>query len=124
MQQKTKRIIYVATKEELKCRSYYRRLWIATCNINIPRRAWLDEIVNTLRDFDGTIIHRSGLPYQVPCIDEAFGDDPDLRWLGYYMLADRTGQSPKMMSRKYHRLQLLDLYFRIKYPKIAHHFSI
>lgn len=123
MQQKNKHIIYVATKEELMNESYYRRLWMATCNIDLSRRSWLDRIANALRDYDGAIMHRCGLPYEIPCVDEAFGDDPDMRWLGYYKLSDGTGLRPKMMCRKFHRLQLLDLYFRICHPNIARHFG-
>lgn len=124
MKSKTKRIIFVATQDELKSKSYYRRLWVATRNIKLSRRLWLDEIADTLRDFDGVIIHRSGLPYNVPCIDEAFGNDPEIRWMSYYMLADGSGQYPKIQTRKYQRLQLLDLYFRIRHPQIARHFSV
>ncbi len=116
-------VVYVATRSELVRKSYYRRLWIAARNLKVPRRAWLDEIADTLRDFDGMILYRSGIRYNVPDIDEVFGDDPDVRWLGYYFLADASHKYPRHRSRKFQRLQLIDLYFRIRYPDMAEHFG-
>lgn len=124
MQSKRKRVIYLATNEELLKESYYRRLWMATRSISIPRRNWLDEIADTLRDFDGVIIYRSGKPFAIPLVDEIFGDDPDMRWLGYYLKPKKGGALPQSKSRKLERLQLLDLYFRIQHPEIARHFGI
>lgn len=116
-------VVYVATHSELMRKSYYRRLWIAARNLHIPRRAWLDEIADTLRDFDGMILYRSGIRYNIPDIDEVFGDDPDVRWLGYYFLADQYHKYPKHKSRKLQRLELIDLYFRIRYPQLAKKFG-
>ncbi len=118
-----KRTIYVATKEELECPSYYLRLWIAVKNIKISRRSWWDELADTFRDFQGKIVLRNHTPFILPCLDETFGNDPDLRWLGYYLRPDKSGLSPQSISRKLRRLQLLDLYFRIKHPHIAIHFG-
>jgi hypothetical protein len=100
MKSKTKRTIFAATQEEVLSQSYYYRLWLAIRNVKISRRSWLDELANTFRDFDGVIITRDGLPFYIPCIDEVFGDDPDLRWLSYYMMSDESGNCPKMFSRK------------------------
>lgn len=124
MQSKIKTVIFVATQEELESTSYYRRLWIAARNVEISRRSWLDAIADTLRDFNGLIIHRSGEVCVIPDIDEVFGDDPDLRWLGYYLQPDDSGKFPKMRTRKYQRLELLGLYFRINHPDIARHFGV
>lgn len=118
-----KRVIYVATQDELLSQSYYSRLWIAIKNIKRPRRSWLDELANTFRDFNGRIVFRNGQPFMIPCLDAAFGNDPDLRWLGYYLRPDKSGRHPKTVSRKLARLRLLDLYCRIKYPLIARHFG-
>ncbi len=118
-----KRTIYLATPKELLCESYYRRLWIATRNISIPRRDWLDEIADTFRDFEGNVIHCSGKPFCIPEVDDIFGNDPDMRWLGYYLKPVHNRNIPHSKSRKIERLQLLDLYFRIKHPDIARHFG-
>ena len=123
MQSTPKRTIYLLTHDELTSESYYRRLWMAVKSTPIPRRKWLDELADTFRDFDGVVIHRSGKPFAIPLVDDVFGDDPDLRWLGYYLEATPCGSRPKSRSRKTKRLQLLDLYFRIKHPEIARHFG-
>jgi|GEM_PF-1542169 len=102
---------------------YYRRLWLATRNLDIPRRSWLDELADTFRDFGGQLIKPNGQTYEIPLVDDVFGDDTDMRWLGYYLLADVSGHYPRSKCRKIERLQLLDLYFRIKYPQIAKHFA-
>ena len=102
---------------------YYRRLWLAVRNTNIPRRDWLDELADTFRDFDGVIVTPLGQPYDLPMIDDVFGDDFEMRWMGYYLQPDESGMRPRSKCRKIERLQLLDLYFRIKHPKIAQHFD-
>ena len=124
MQTQQKRIVYLATPEELGNEHYYRRLWLAARNIKISRRSWLNELANTFRDFNGVVIYRAGISYRIPCLDDVFGDDPDMRWLGYYLKPDRSGDHPLSKTRKMERLRLLDLYFRIKHPDIARHFGI
>ena len=124
MQKQQKRIVLIATKEELTNEQYYRRLWLATRNVKISRRSWLDEIADTFRDFDGVLIYRSGIPFAIPDVDAVMGDDPDLRWLGYFMASDDSGRYPKIRTHKHLRLQLLDAYFRIKHPEIARHFGV
>jgi|GEM_PF-5411277 len=39
MQSKIKTVIFVATREELESKSYYRRLWIAARNVKTFRRS-------------------------------------------------------------------------------------
>ena len=102
---------------------YYRRLWLATRNVDIPRRDWLDELADTFRDFDGVIFTPNGQCYELPLVDEVFGDDTDMRWMGYFLKPDISGFYPHSRTRKIERLQLLDLYFRIKHPHIAKHFN-
>ncbi len=120
---KNKRVIVVATQSELMNEHYYRRLWLAARNLSIPRRGWLDEIASCFCDFRGNIIYRSGEPYPIPLADDVFGDDPDMRWLSYYLNADESGTVPRTISRKIERLQLIDLYFRINHPNLASHFG-
>jgi hypothetical protein len=123
MQSNNKRTIYLATPKELNTESYYWRLWITVKNLPIPRRNWLDEIADTLRDFEGVVIERTGEPFPLPLVDDIFGHDPDMRWLGYFLKSDHSGVFPHSKSRKLKRLQLLDVYFRIKHPDIARHFG-
>lgn len=109
--------------EVLLSEHYYRRLWLAVKNVGIPRRAWLDELADTLRDIEGVIYTHDNDLYDIPLVDDVFGDDMDMRWLGYYLSADITGCQPRSKSRKIERLQLLDLYFQVKHPDIAKHFG-
>lgn len=123
MNQRNRRIIYVASKEQLSDAQYYRRLWLATRNIGISRRDWLDAIADAIRDFGGTIASAPGKPYPIPCIDRVFGDDPDMRWLGLFLAANDNGDAPLRITRKIERLRLIDLYFQIERPDIARHFG-
>lgn len=120
---KQKKSICVASDDELSVPSYYARLWLAIRNLPINRRDWLDEIADAIRDYDGEIFNAFGLPYLVPDIDETFGNDPDMRWFGYYLASDNTGECPKSQSRKLERVRLLDLYCKIRFPEIAKHFG-
>lgn len=117
------RTVVVATRAELKNEHYYRRLWLAARNISLSRRRWLDELAACVYDFRGSIIHPSGDPYIIPDIDTLFGNDPDMRWLSYFLGTDTSGFSPRAMSRKFERVQFIDLYFKIKHPNIAAHFG-
>ena len=124
MLKKNKRVVRVATMAELTNQHYYRRMWMAVKNVDIGgRRKWLDELAACFRDYECEIVYPSGQPFPLGDIDEIFGDDPDVRWLGYYLRSDPTGTQPKAMSRKLERIRILDLYFRVKYEKIAQHFS-
>lgn len=118
-----KRKIQLTHPNLLLSEHYYRRLWLATCNVKISRREWLDELADTFRDFEGVVVDSFGQPYDFPLVDDVFGDDPDMRWMGYYLKPDINGHCPHAKSRKVERLQLLDLYFRIKHPKVAQHFE-
>lgn len=118
-----KPIITLTPLSELLSEPYYRRLWLAVRNTEISRRNWLDELANTFRDFEGTFETENGRPFELPLVDDVFGNDDDMRWLGYYLKPDATGLFPFSYSRKIERLQLLDLYFRIKHPHIARHFK-
>jgi hypothetical protein len=118
-----KRVITVASNAELLNKHYYSRLWLATRNLKLPRRAWLDLIAETFVKDDIQIILPTGQLYQIPLVDEIFGNDPDVRWMSYFLRADDTDLHPASFSRKLERLRMIDLYFRIRYPDIAIHFS-
>lgn len=122
---KHKRIVTVATTAELKNEHYYRRLWLAARNIQYGRRKWPDELSDCFIDcgYSYEVQYPSGETFPIPDIDETFGNDPDARWVSDYLMADQSGMRPRYKSRKLGRVQLIDLYFRIKYPHIARHFG-
>lgn len=123
MQTKNKRIIYLSTPDEINDRHYRRRLWVAIRNVKISRRSWPEEISDTFRDFGGIVLYRGNIPYKMPDIDEVFGRDPSMRWLSYVLTPTASNEPPFMRTRKIQRLQILDLYFRIKHPQIARNFG-
>lgn len=116
--------VFLATDEELSDAHYYLRLWLAARNVQCSRRAWLDEIADTLRDFEGTIWTPNGEAYEVPLVDEVFGDDADMRWMSDYLRpSDFDCRKPARISARPSRVRLIDLYFRIRHPQIARHFK-
>ena len=123
MNQQTQATISLTEPHILLSEHYYKRLWLAVKNLDIPRREWLDELADTFRDYHGIILTPNGTPYELPFIDDIFANDDDMRWLGYYLTPDITGNTPKIQSRKVERLQILDLYMRVKWPEIAKHFA-
>lgn len=118
----TKTLVYVASDAELNDEHYYRRLWLATRNINISRRDWPDELADAFRDVDVDYRFPSGMPYFLPDIDEVF-TDPGMRWMSDFLVSDPTGRRPAIYRRSKDKLRLIDLYFRVKHPKIARHFK-
>lgn len=123
MNLRPKRVVTLATNAELKNEHYYRRLWIAVKGFNLTRRAWIEELAGCFRDFDGEVVYLSGQHFEIPDLDELFGDDPDMRWMGYYLEPGDKPDFPKSKSWKLERLRMLDLYFRIRFPSIAQHFG-
>ena len=123
MNQHNREKINLTLPNILLSQHYYRRLWLAVRNVDIARRDWLDELADTFRDYPGVILTPCGQYYDLPFIDDIFGDDIDMRWLGYYLCADDSGSGPRVRTRQTERLQILDLYFRIKWPEIARHFA-
>jgi hypothetical protein len=107
------RSILLASNQQLQDRAYYRRLWQAIRGVKLSRRAWRDTLADMLRDYRGDILYAPGVPYQIPLVDHVFGDDEDMRWMGYYLKADKSGDHPLMHSQQFERLRLLDLYARI-----------
>lgn len=123
MTKDTDHCVFVATDTELSDIHYYLRVWLAARNIPIARRHWLDEIADTFRDYSGTIFSPEGEAYEVPLVDDIFGDDPDMRWLSDYLRADATGNSPFRFTLRLDRVRVIDLYLKIRHANIARHFN-
>ena len=116
------RTIFLASEAELHTPSYYNRLWLAAKNQPLSRRAWLDEIADCFRDFEGTVYHQSGQIFEFPEVDSLF-PDCEMRWLSYYLEPSSAADVPRRISRHTERLRILDLYFRIQHPDLARHFG-
>ncbi len=113
--------IVVASILTLRRASYYRRLWIAARSMNISRRAFLDALSIAVARHGGSLVDDQGMVFEMPDIDLVFADDEG-RWLSYYLEAAIDG-GPRRIARRWNRVQLIDLYFRLKHPQIAKHFD-
>ena len=118
MSKKSKRIVYVASKEQLTNPHYLLRLWLAARNMPFSRRSWPDVLTLGIYGFNGVILCPNGRPWPVPDIDAVMGDP---RWLSYYF--EEIEGKPKRSVRVTERLRLIDLWFRIARPEIQKHFE-
>jgi len=124
-----RRRIVVASDRELRRRSYFRRLAMATkallAELALSRREMPDWIADTIYAYRGEVVWPEGRPFNVSDtdIDDAFNNDGSFRWLsGFIRFADAAPrQAPQ--SRILDRLRLIDLAFRIARPDIARHFG-
>lgn len=114
-------VLYVASDEEFKTDSYYRRLWLAVRNLGIPRRQWpeiLSMFLVELELKDIEVRWQNDELYEIPFVDDLF-PDPDCRWISDFIERHESGFGPKSKSRKYEVLRILDAYIRVKHPKFA-----
>lgn len=116
---KKKRIVVIRSKEKLENPSYQKRIWLAARNMDISRREWPNVIADAIYNFDGDIMVGNGMRWPIPDVDNVLGDP---RWFSYYFEEDEEG-GPSRNVRLLERIRLIDLFFKIKYPKIARHFD-
>jgi len=115
----SKRIVVMASKQELTDPHYYLRLWLAFVNTPISRRKWPDRISRTIYGFDGILLCSDGRPWPIPNVDDVLGDP---RWIS--MLQESVDGKPRRTNiRKIEALRLIDGTFRIDEPHIARHFG-
>ena len=112
------RTIFAATKEELTDEVPSRRRWLASRNLNVPRRQWPDLIASAIYELRGTILCPNRMIWPIPEVDKVLGDP---RWFSYYF--EETDGQPRRTPRLLERVRLIDLYFRIEKPAIARHFA-
>ncbi|WP_072377306.1 hypothetical protein [Hyphomicrobium sp. NDB2Meth4] len=113
------RVIRVASDTELRRRSHFQRLAIATAALEVSRRGLIQLMADTLYEFQGSILHPNGAPYEVPDIDDAFGNDGSFRWVTDFIRFAEEPPRQLPQARIIERLRLIDLYFRIKHPERA-----
>lgn len=123
MNKNNKKQIIVPPEAQFYIPSFYRRLWIADCNLGVPRRKFPDELSLAILHCRQPIIHQSSKTFTIPDLDKVLvGNDFDLRWLSNFRRADPTGILPLMECRKIERLVLLYLFYAIKHPLVAEQF--
>lgn len=113
------RVVVVASDRQLRRRSHFQRLAIATAAMEVSRRELINVISDEIYAFKGKILWDDGRPYDVPDVDDAFGNDGSFRWVSDFIRF--AEEAPKQMpqGRIMERLRLIDLYFRIRHPERA-----
>lgn len=113
------RLIIVPTREELLRPSRFRRLAIATAAQGIPRRKLPNVLADSLYSYPGEIFRADGSPYEIPDIDDVFGNDGSFRWVSAFtrFAVEPPQQAPQ--ERILPRLEVLDLHFQIRHPEQA-----
>ncbi|MDI4665382.1 hypothetical protein K9U40_13740 [Xanthobacter autotrophicus] len=111
--------IIVPTMAELLRPSRFRRLAIATAALDIPRRKLPDVIADSLYGYSGVILRADGSPYELPDIDDVFGNDGSFRWISAFTRFAVEPPRQAAQERVLPRLEVIDLYFQIKHPERA-----
>ncbi len=116
-----RKFVVVATDSQLKRRSHFQRLGMATKALEIPRRQIPDWIADEIFSFEGRILRSDGRLFLVgdEDIDAAFNNDGSFRWLSDFIgfATHSPLQAPQLRVLK--RLRLIDLAFRIAHPDRA-----
>lgn len=113
--------VFIATLLEMNNPIYDNRLWIATCNIELSRRKFLDEIASTIYGYRGLILVEGGQVWPIPDVYEVMGEEG--RWISYYRKEVNGRPLHKPRPSTLERRRIIDLYFRIKHPLIAEDFK-
>lgn len=116
--------VMVASDWELRKRTYFRRLAVATASLEMSRRRIPDWLTDTIYGHRGLILWPSGRRYELhdTAIDDAFGNDGSYRWLSDFVRFAEQPPRQKPQTRVLERLRLLSLAFQIERPAVARHF--
>lgn len=117
-----KRIICVASTEELLNIHYYCRLWLAASSLNLDQRPWCTNLIEACQARDITVIRPCGQPYTASVVKGILVADLDLGWLRSYLCEASIDTRPYRLNHTLERLRIVDLYFRLCHPQIAAHF--
>ena len=110
-----RRVVTVATDEELRRPSYRNRLKLAVRNTGIGQREWPTAIQDMFLSADGRGIgfrYICGKSFPVPLVDDVWDNERYVR----EFLASEVCEYPE-------KDRLIDLYFRVMMPDIARHFG-
>ena len=116
---------FVERDQDLLSSPLYRIQWMITRNLpmrepKMSRRKLLDEMSKVFSDAGFEVFpYRNGGYYELPDIDDVFGNDDEMRSFSHYLEADESGFCPRRMSRKPERLKLLNLYLKLRYPRLT-----
>ena len=104
----------------LRDKSLYVSQWLIARNVRDigSRRDWPTQMsLVFVRHRHVGLCYRDGSPYELPDIDEVFGDSPDFKWFSDYLLCDGSNVYPRHVSTKTERLRLINLFLKLRYPQ-------
>ena len=103
----------LASKDQLSKPSYYARLQNTVRSFEISEREWPTKIQNMFLkiDMQGGRIVTSPEPYPIPLIDDVAHE----RFMRDFLASDEC--------ENFEIARIVDLYFRVLYPRIARHFD-
>lgn len=106
--------IYVSPNWELVDRKFYVEcVWRPARQLHERlggRTAWLTAL-KMLQAYEDRLYFPEGQRYLLSSIDTTFGD---ARWIGMFLEADASGEAPRVYTRQYDRLRVIELYCRLK----------
>ncbi len=117
--------VTIATDWQLSRISHVQRLALATLNVkqekDLSRREIPNWLAHVIYEYDGRILWPVGRVFEIEdeTIDLAFGDDGSFRWLSAFLTFASEPPKQKPQKRVIMRLRLIDVAFRIAYPKRA-----
>lgn len=111
--------VTVASHRQLRRRSHFMRLAIATAALDVSRRELINVIADEIYAFEGQIVWPDGQAFEIPDIDDAFGQDGSFRWVSDFIRFAEEPPRQLPQTRVVDRLRMIDLYFRIKHPERA-----
>ncbi len=112
--------VFVESDDALRAPKLYWSQWMVSKNLRdiASRRTFPTEMSIAFANCTGVVfLYRNGTPYDIPDIDEVFGDDDDFRWLSTYLACDGSGVFPRHISTKKERLRLINLFLKLRYPQ-------
>jgi hypothetical protein len=113
----SKRVVHVASDDELCRTSHVQRLAMSTVEIGLSRRKLADEFALVIYGFEGQVLWPNGGLFGITeaLIDDAFGSDPEFRWLSAFLTCSVCPPRQRPQRRILPRLCIIDLYHRIEY---------
>lgn len=116
----------VASDYELRNPLYLSDLKRAASSSAVPRRQWRDAIAYAIDRFDrqnGVVLDSEGREWEIPDVDDVFPDDPDQRWFSTWVQTAPKAGRARVHKNTLERVRMIDLYFKIETPDLAHGFG-
>lgn len=113
------RVIYALSYKELNDDFIYDGIWWCAKELSklLSPEALSHEILNAIGAFQGEIQNLDGTPFVLTEDDDDLFGDADFRWMDKsYLAVFPDGQRKFYRVKKLHRVQMIDLYYQIRFP--------